>query len=105
MRLFYYLFITLVFFSCSKNAELIFDENNAGLFLPQGFQSLVVHDGVGQSRHLAVNDNGDIYVKLRLDYGRNGNVALIHYYLFQKYRILQFFPGDTYYNATASYME
>ena len=76
MRLFYYLFITLVFFSCSKNAELIFDENNAGLFLPQGFQSLVVHDGVGQSRHLAVNDNGDIYVKLRLDYGRNGNVAL-----------------------------
>ena len=59
MRLFYYLFITLVFFSCSKNAELIFDENNGGLFLPRGFQSLVVHDGVGQSRHLAVNDNGD----------------------------------------------
>ena len=43
-------------------------------FLPQGFQSLVVHDGLGQSRHLAVNYNGDIYVKLRLDYGRNGNV-------------------------------
>ena len=49
MRLFYYLFITLVFFSCSKNAELIFDENNGGLFLPKGFQSIVVHDGVGQS--------------------------------------------------------
>ena len=27
MRLFYYLFITLVFFSCSKNVQLIFDEN------------------------------------------------------------------------------
>ena len=70
MRLFYYLFITLVFFSCSNNVQLIFDENNGGLFLPKGFQSLVVHDGVGQSRHLAVNDNGDIYVKLRLDYGK-----------------------------------
>ena len=67
MRLFYYLFITLVFFSCSKNVQLIFDENNGGLFLPKGFKSIVVHDGVGQSRHLAVNDNGDIYVKLRLD--------------------------------------
>ncbi len=76
MRLFYYLFITLVFFSCSKNVELKFDENNGDLFLPRGFQSIVVHDGVGQSRHIAVNDNGDIYVKLRLDYGRNGNVAL-----------------------------
>ena len=54
MRLFYYLFITLVFFSCSKNAELIFDENNGGLFLPHGFQSLVVHEGVGQSRQLGV---------------------------------------------------
>ena len=69
MRLFYYLFITLVFFSCSKNLELIFDDDNGGLFLPEGFQSLVVHEGVGQSRHIAVNENGDIYVKLRLDYG------------------------------------
>ena len=76
MRLFYYLSITFLLISCSKNLELIFDEDNGGLFLPEGFQSLVVHEGVGQSRHLAVNENGDIYVKLRLDYGRNGNVAL-----------------------------
>ena len=62
--------------SCSDKVELIFDNDNGGLFLPKGFQALVVHDGVGQSRHIAVNDNGDIYVKLRLDYGKNGNVAL-----------------------------
>jgi len=63
-------------FSCSDRVELIFDEDNGGLFLPTGFQSLVVHEGVGQSRHIAVNENEDIYVKLRLDYGRKGNVAL-----------------------------
>ena len=76
MRFSCYLFITLIFFSCSNTTELMFDQDNGGLFLPKGFQSLVVHEGVGQSRHLAVNDNGDIYIKLRLDYGRNGNVAL-----------------------------
>ena len=76
MRLFYYLFITFILISCSNNVELIFDEDNGGLFLPTGFQSLVVHEGVGQSRHIAVNENEDIYVKLRLDYGRKGNVAL-----------------------------
>ena len=60
MRLFYYLFITFILISCSNNLELIFDEDNGGLFLPEGFQSLVVHEGIGQSRHLAVNENGDI---------------------------------------------
>ena len=36
----------------------------------------MVTEGVGPSRHLAVNKNGDIYVKLRTATGRNGNVAL-----------------------------
>ena len=36
----------------------------------------MVTEGVGPSRHLAVNNNGDIYVKLRTATGRNGNVAL-----------------------------
>jgi glucose/arabinose dehydrogenase len=76
MRLFYYLYITLILISCSNNVELIFDQDNGGLLLPDGFRSLVVHEGVGQSRHIAVNQNGDIYVKLRKDFGRDGNVAL-----------------------------
>ena len=52
------------------------DKNNGGLILPGGFEGLVVTEGVGPSRHLAVNKNGDIYVKLRTATGRNGNVAL-----------------------------
>ena len=52
------------------------DLNNGGLYLPDGFGALVVADSVGSCRHLAVNDNGDIYVKLRLATGDAGNVAL-----------------------------
>jgi glucose/arabinose dehydrogenase/mono/diheme cytochrome c family protein len=52
------------------------DLDNGGLFLPDGFGALVVSDSVGACRHLAVNDNGDIYVKLKLIKGDKGNVAL-----------------------------
>ncbi len=52
------------------------DADNGGLFLPEGFGALVVVDSVGPSRHLAVNNNGDIYVKLRTDKGTLGNIAL-----------------------------
>ena len=52
------------------------DADNGGLFLPDGFGALVVADSVGPTRHLAVNDNGDIYVKLRIIDGDSGNVAL-----------------------------
>ena len=76
MRFSYYLLITLIAVSCSDDVGLSFDENNGGLFLPEGFKALVVHEGVGKSRHIAVNHNGDIYVKLAKDFGRDGNVAL-----------------------------
>ena len=52
------------------------DAANGGLFLPDGFGALVVADSVGLTRHLAVNDNGDIYVKLRITTGDSGNIAL-----------------------------
>jgi len=48
------------------------------LILPGGFRAQVVADSLGASRHLAVNDNGDIYVKLK-EPGEKvglGNVAL-----------------------------
>ena len=69
-------------YSKSKNSEkkikkdLIADSDNGGLFMPDGFGAIVVSEGVGPSRHLAVKNNGDIYVKLRKASGRNGNVAL-----------------------------
>ncbi|WP_273568219.1 PQQ-dependent sugar dehydrogenase [Maribacter halichondriae] len=52
------------------------EEINGGLLLPDGFGAIVVTDGIGPSRHLAIRDNGDIYVKLRTETGRNGNMAL-----------------------------
>src|SRR5882672_12107637 len=42
------------------------DPGNGGLFLPRGFEAVVVVDSLrGRARQLAVNDNGDIYVKSR----------------------------------------
>lgn len=42
------------------------DANNGGLTLPPGFCALVAYDGgIGEGRHIVVNDNGDIYVILR----------------------------------------
>jgi glucose/arabinose dehydrogenase len=52
------------------------EARNGGLFLPDGFEALVVADSVGLTRHLAVNTNGDIYVKLRITTGDMGNIAL-----------------------------
>ena len=68
--------IILTFFYNCNQTELISDSDNGGLLLPDGFGALVVNDGVGESRHIAINSNGDIYVKLRTDTGKNGNVAL-----------------------------
>lgn len=49
--------------------------DNGGLVLPDGFKALVVHDGIGRARHLAVTSDGVIYVKLRVPSPR-GLVAL-----------------------------
>jgi len=38
---------------------------NGGLALPDGFVATVLHEGVGRARHLAVTDDGIVYVKLR----------------------------------------
>lgn len=39
--------------------------DNDGLSLPPGFQATVVHEGVGFARHIAIRDNGDLYVATR----------------------------------------
>ncbi|MGV3685438.1 MAG: c-type cytochrome [Daejeonella sp.] len=49
---------------------------NGGLFLPGGFEAVVVADSVGRARHLAVNSNGDVYVKLRNPINKKGSIAL-----------------------------
>lgn len=66
--------------SCTENTDVFdipsTDPDNGGLILPKGFGALVVADSVGPARHLAVNTNGDIYIKLRIDIGDKGNMAL-----------------------------
>jgi len=55
------------------------DKDNGGLALPIGFKAVVVVDSLkGQSRHIAVNSNGDIYVKARNHFRNDGygNIAL-----------------------------
>ena len=62
---------------CTTTAELpAGDAGNGGLFLPDGFEAVVVVDSLkGRARHIAVNDNGDIYVKARFP-REGGNIAL-----------------------------
>ena len=76
-----FLLLTLSIFLINCQGESAFrippaDSDNGGLFLPEGFGALVVVDSVGESRHIAVNTNGDIYVKLRINTGDKGNAAL-----------------------------
>ncbi|MEP7251918.1 MAG: c-type cytochrome [Ginsengibacter sp.] len=65
-------------FECNSHNELPKgDPGNGGLFLPGNFEAVVVVDSIGHARHLAVNDNGDIYVKLSSSKkGAGTNVAL-----------------------------
>ncbi len=58
--------IILAFFThCSQSDLPPGDPDNGGLIVPDGFEVVVVADSIGSARHMAVNDNGDIYVKLR----------------------------------------
>lgn len=60
----------------TKVAKIKADVDNGGLSLPKGFGALVVTEGVGKARHLTVNSNGDIYVRLSKLSGGNGTVLL-----------------------------
>ena len=73
--LFFILVITF-FVQCRNTGLPSGDKDNGGLMLPGNFEAVVVADSVGPARHLAVNDNGDIYIKLRASYPDGGNVAL-----------------------------
>lgn len=49
---------------------------SAGLLLPAGFRATVFSEGVGPARHIAVRDNGDVYVALRSASDGGGVVGL-----------------------------
>lgn len=57
--------------------EQMCDADNGGLTLADGFCAQVVHEGVGEGRHLAVADNGDIYVALRQAQGGPNDQGIV----------------------------
>ena len=50
-------------------------DEDAGIRVPEGFDAQVFADGLGRARHVAVRDNGDVYVALRQ--GRPEGVAAL----------------------------
>ena len=62
---------------CSSEPDLpASDPDNGGLFLPGNFEALVVVDSIGPTRHIVVNDNGDIYAQLSNSKDGKGTIAL-----------------------------
>src|SRR5215212_3540716 len=59
--------LIIFLFSQCKNHEGLppMQTGNGGLSLPDSFDAVVVADSTGRARHIAVNTNGDIYIKLR----------------------------------------
>ncbi len=53
------------------------DAGNGGITLPPGFCALVVADGLGTARHLAVAANGDVYVALMSERNQKGGVVAL----------------------------
>jgi glucose/arabinose dehydrogenase len=51
-------------------------QDDGGLTLPEGFNATIFADGLGSGRHIAVKENGDIYLGLRTMNKDGGIVAL-----------------------------
>ncbi|HYZ25877.1 MAG TPA: hypothetical protein VE597_03125, partial [Geminicoccaceae bacterium] len=51
-------------------------DEDAGIRVPEGFDAEVFADGVGRARHIAVRDNGDVFVALREPMEGGGVVVL-----------------------------
>lgn len=51
-------------------------DEDAGIRVPEGFDARVFAEGVGRARHVAVRDNGDVYVALRQP-NQGGGVAAL----------------------------
>lgn len=72
--------LIIMLFSGAQNQDLLpkGDPDNGGLATPEGFETLVVADSTGLARHIVVNENGDIYVKLRyFGKGQQGGTVAI----------------------------
>jgi glucose/arabinose dehydrogenase len=81
MKHLFVLFLVLAAFACGQQkktdtVKISADSDNGGITLPEGFSALVVAGEIGRGRHIAVNDNGDIYVSLR-NHDQNKGIACL----------------------------
>lgn len=58
------IFILLGLFMVSFRSDSDAPTEEVNLVLPQGFNAMTVVESFGRNRHIAVNSNGDVYVKL-----------------------------------------
>ncbi len=63
--------------------------------LPKGFKASAVVEELGRNRHIAVNDNGDIYVKLSRLKGGKGILVLRDVHKDGKYEVVKSFGNYT----------
>ena len=64
----------LVLGRCTTNRSE--KKEDAVITLPPGFSATVFADSLGQARHIVVNDNGDVYTKVKKLYKGNGIIRL-----------------------------
>jgi len=81
MKHLFVLFLVFAAFACNQQEKsavekIMADTDNGGITLPEGFSALVVADEIGRGRHIAVNENGDIYVSLR-NHDQNKGIACL----------------------------
>jgi glucose/arabinose dehydrogenase len=80
-KIFFFLLLAAVTYSNSfgkekQKSKLQPDKDNAGLKLPAGFGAIKVAGSLGQTRHIAVTAQGDIYAKLLQPKGGKGILFL-----------------------------
>ena len=68
--------VLLIMLQGCADVGLQSSESTAGLSLPPGFSATVFADNVGRARHIAVRENGDVYVALRRGDDPGGLLAL-----------------------------
>ena len=97
------LLLGLLISGCQSTDEVVaptteptaaYDLDNS-ISLPDNFSAAVVADSVGRARHIAVRDNGDIYVQLYRSKNDNGLVALRDTNTDARADIIQYFGDHT----------
>jgi glucose/arabinose dehydrogenase len=73
------LILAIFFYNCNSNGKDVDSPDNdktGFITLPKGFKATIVAEKLGNGRHMAINENGDIYLSLRIRENGKGIVAL-----------------------------